>query len=142
MTDLQAALGASQMNKLQGFAARRRELADLYDRELRGLPLRALARDPAGVSGWHLYMIRLNLDSIQKTRREVFDSLRAQGIGVNVHYIPVHLQPDFEKLGFRAGMFPEAERYYEEAITLPLFPAMTEDDIGRVRGALVEALGL
>jgi UDP-4-amino-4,6-dideoxy-N-acetyl-beta-L-altrosamine transaminase len=142
MTDLQAALGASQMNKLEGFAARRRELADLYDRELSGLPLRALARDPAGVSGWHLYMIRLNLDSIRRSRREVFESLRAQGIGVNVHYIPVHLQPDFEKLGFPVGMFPEAERYYEEAITLPLFPTMTDDDVGRVRGALVEALGL
>jgi dTDP-4-amino-4,6-dideoxygalactose transaminase len=128
------------MNKLGVFAARRRELADLYDRELSGLPLRALARDPAGVSGWHLYMIRLNLDSIRRNRREVFESLRAQGIGVNVHYIPVHLQPDFEKLGFRVGMFPEAERYYEEAITLPLFPAMTDDDVERVRGALVKAL--
>jgi dTDP-4-amino-4,6-dideoxygalactose transaminase len=85
-------------------------------------------------------MIRLHLDSIKPSRREVFDSLRAQGIGVNVHYIPVHLQPDFEKLGFRAGMFPEAERYYEEAITLPLFPAMKDEDVDRVRGALVEAL--
>ena len=140
MTDLQAALGASQMNKLEGFAARRRELADLYDRELSGLPLRALARDPAGVSGWHLYMIRLNLDSIRRTRREVFESLRAQGIGVNVHYIPVHLQPDFERLGFRSGMFLEAERYYEEAITLPLFPAMTDEDIGKVKVALIRAL--
>jgi dTDP-4-amino-4,6-dideoxygalactose transaminase len=140
MTDLQAALGASQMSKLESFAARRRELADLYDQELSGLPLCALARDPAGVSGWHLYMIRLNLDSIRKTRREVFDSLRAQGIGVNVHYIPVHLQPDFERLGFRAGMFPEAERYYEEAITLPLFPAMMDGDIGKVKVALMRAL--
>jgi dTDP-4-amino-4,6-dideoxygalactose transaminase len=85
-------------------------------------------------------MIRLNLDSIKKTRKEVFERLRAQGIGVNVHYIPVHLQPDFERLGFRAGMFPEAERYYEEAITLPLFPAMKDGDVERVRGALVEAL--
>jgi dTDP-4-amino-4,6-dideoxygalactose transaminase len=140
MTDLQAALGASQMSKLESFAARRRELADLYDRELSGLPLRALARDAEGISGWHLYMIRLNLDSIKKTRKEVFERLRAQGIGVNVHYIPVHLQPDFERLGFRAGMFPEAERYYEEAITLPLFPAMKDGDVERVRGALVEAL--
>jgi dTDP-4-amino-4,6-dideoxygalactose transaminase len=140
MTDLQAALGASQMSKLESFAARRRELADLYDRELSGLPLRALARDPEGVSGWHLYMIRLNLDSIKKTRKEVFERLRAQGIGVNVHYIPVHLQPDFERLGFRAGMFPEAERYYEEAITLPLFPAMMDEDVRRVRTALLEAL--
>jgi UDP-4-amino-4,6-dideoxy-N-acetyl-beta-L-altrosamine transaminase len=140
MTDLQAALGASQMNKLEGFAARRRGLADLYDRQLSGMPLRALARDPEGVSGWHLYMIRLNLESIRRTRREVFEILRAQGIGVNVHYIPVHLQPDFEKLGFRAGMFPEAERYYEEAITLPLFPAMKDEDVEKVKLALMRAL--
>jgi UDP-4-amino-4,6-dideoxy-N-acetyl-beta-L-altrosamine transaminase len=142
MTDIQAALGASQMLKLEVFAQRRRVLAALYDEALQGLPLRPLKRDPVGVSGWHLYMIRLNLGEIRKTRREVFEALRAQGIGVNVHYIPVHLQPDFEQFGFRPGMFPEAERYYEEAITLPLFPAMKDEDVGRVRSALEVALGL
>jgi UDP-4-amino-4,6-dideoxy-N-acetyl-beta-L-altrosamine transaminase len=141
MTDMQAALGASQMTKLEAFAARRREIADLYDRELAGLPLRPLARDPRGISGWHLYMIRLNLEEISVSRREVFDSLRAQGLGVNVHYIPVHLQPDYQKLGFSAGMYPEAERYYEEAITLPMFPAMTDADVRRVREALAQATG-
>jgi UDP-4-amino-4,6-dideoxy-N-acetyl-beta-L-altrosamine transaminase len=141
MTDMQAALGASQMTKLEAFAARRREIADLYDRELAVLPLRPLARDPRGISGWHIYMIRLNLAESRSTRREVFDSLRAQGIGVNVHYIPVHLQPDYQKLGFSAGMYPEAERYYEEAITLPMFPAMTDADVRRVREALAQATG-
>jgi UDP-4-amino-4,6-dideoxy-N-acetyl-beta-L-altrosamine transaminase len=141
MTDMQAALGASQMTKLEAFAARRREIAAVYDRELAGLPLRPLARDPRGISGWHLYMIRLNLKEIRSTRREVFDSLRAQGLGVNVHYIPVHLQPDYQKLGFSAGMYPEAERYYEEAITLPMFPAMTDADVRRVREALAQATG-
>ena len=141
MTDLQAALGASQMNKLDAFATRRREIANLYDQALAELPLRPLARDPKGISGWHLYMIRLNLKEITRTRRQVFESLRAQGIGVNVHYIPVHLQPDYMKLGFKAGMFPEAERYYEECITLPMFPAMTNEDIVRVRKALVVATG-
>jgi UDP-4-amino-4,6-dideoxy-N-acetyl-beta-L-altrosamine transaminase len=141
MTDLQAALGASQMTRLESFARRRRELADLYDRELADLPLRPLARDPRGISGWHLYMIRLNLGEIRRSRREVFDSLRAQGIGVNVHYIPVHLQPDYQKLGFARGMFPESERYYEEAITLPLFPAMTDEDVVRVKNALITATG-
>jgi UDP-4-amino-4,6-dideoxy-N-acetyl-beta-L-altrosamine transaminase len=140
MTDMQAALGCSQMNKLERFAARRRELADLYDRELADLPLRPLARDPRGISGWHLYMIRLNLGGIRTTRREVFDRLRAEGIGVNVHYVPVHLQPDYQRLGFTRGMFPEAERYYEEAITLPLFPAMTDADVIRVRHTLLGAL--
>jgi UDP-4-amino-4,6-dideoxy-N-acetyl-beta-L-altrosamine transaminase len=141
MTDMQAALGASQMTRLEAFARRRREIADLYDRELAGLPLRPLARDPRGISGWHLYMIRLNLGEIRRSRREVFDSLRAQGIGVNVHYIPVHLQPDYQKLGFARGMFPESERYYEEAITLPMFPAMTDEDVVRVKNALITATG-
>ena len=140
MTDIQAALGASQTEKLEVFSLRRRHLADLYDRELSDLPLRPLKRDPAGISGWHLYVIRLDLDAIRRTRREIFESLRAQGIGVNVHYIPVHFQPDFKKLGFRAGMFPEAERYYEEAITLPLFPAMIDEEVSRVRDALEKAL--
>lgn len=142
MTDIQAALGASQMTRLEEFAKRRREIADLYDRELAGLPLRPLARDPRGISGWHLYMIRLNLGEIRKTRREVFDSMRAQGIGVNVHYIPVHLQPDYQKLGFQKGMFLEAERYYEEAITLPMFPLMTDEDVVRVKNALITATGI
>jgi UDP-4-amino-4,6-dideoxy-N-acetyl-beta-L-altrosamine transaminase len=140
MTDIQAALGASQMERLDSFAARRRELADLYDRTLAGLPLHPLARDPAGISGWHLYMIRLNLAEIApRTRREVFESLRAQGIGVNVHYIPVHLQPDYAQFGFKKGDFPEAERYYEECITLPMFPAMRDEDVMRVKDALVQA---
>lgn len=141
MCDLQAALGASQMQKLERFALRRREIADLYDAALAGLPLRPLARDPAGISGWHLYMIRLNLGEISRTRREVFESLRAQGIGVNVHYIPVHLQPDYQRLGFTAGMFPEAERYYEECITLPMFPAMQDEDVLRVKQVLIQAVG-
>lgn len=140
MTDLQAALGASQMTRLEAFSARRREIASHYDQALAGLPLRPLARDPAGISGWHLYMIRLNLSEIRRTRREVFESLRARGIGVNVHYIPVHLQPDYARLGFSAGMFPEAERYYEECITLPMFYSLTEEEQDRVILALKELL--
>jgi UDP-4-amino-4,6-dideoxy-N-acetyl-beta-L-altrosamine transaminase len=140
MTDLQAALGASQMSKLDAFAKRRREIASLYDLALAGLPVRPLARDHAGISGWHLYMIRLNLNEISRSRREVFESLREQGIGVNVHYIPVHLQPDYSHFGFQLGMFPEAERYYEECITLPMFPTMRDSDVDRVRNALLHAL--
>jgi UDP-4-amino-4,6-dideoxy-N-acetyl-beta-L-altrosamine transaminase len=136
MTDIQAALGTSQMAKLEGFAQRRRQIADLYDLALADLPVRSLARDPQGISGWHLYMIRVDA----ARRRQVFDSLRAQHIGVNVHYIPVHLQPDYMRLGFTAGMFPEAERYYSEAITLPMYPGMKDEDVLRVREALSQAL--
>jgi dTDP-4-amino-4,6-dideoxygalactose transaminase len=140
MTDIQAALGTSQMTRLEAFSSRRRELADLYETELKGLPLRTLDRDPRGISGWHLYMVRLNLAEIRPSRREVFDRLRAQNIGVHVHYIPVHLQPDYQKLGFSAGMFPESERFYEEALTLPLFAEMGDEDVLRVKKALIAAL--
>lgn len=140
ITDLQAALGTSQMRKLQPFVARRREIAALYDKVLAGLPVRALARDPRAESAWHLYMIRLDLKAIASTRREVFDRMRAQGILVNVHYIPVHLQPDYARFGFKEGMFPEAEQYYQECITLPMFPGMTDEDVHRVRDALAAAI--
>ncbi len=140
MTDIQAMLGASQMNKLERFVARRREIAALYDKVLAGLPVTPLMRDSRAESAWHLYMIRLDLTAIPHTRREVFDRLRAQGILVNVHYSPVHLQPDYARLGFTAGMFPEAERYYQECITLPMFPAMTDDDVQRVRESLFMAV--
>jgi dTDP-4-amino-4,6-dideoxygalactose transaminase len=140
MTDIQAALGASQMSRLETFSARRRELASLYDEALADLPVRPLARDPRGISGWHLYMIRLDLKAIRKSRREVYDALRDQGVLVNVHYIPVHLQPDYQRLGFKPGMFPEAERYYDEAITLPMFPGMSDEDVQRVKNAVANAL--
>jgi UDP-4-amino-4,6-dideoxy-N-acetyl-beta-L-altrosamine transaminase len=143
MCDLQAALGASQMRKLERFAQRRRELANLYDEALRGLPLEPLKRDARGISGWHLYMILLQPQALERhSRRAVFESLRAQGIGVNVHYIPVHLQPDYQRLGFAAGMFPAAEDYYRRCITLPLFADMRDEDVLRVRAALEQALTL
>jgi len=136
MTDLQAALGTSQMGKLEAFVARRREIAALYNEALRGLPMEPLARDTRARSAWHLYVVRLN----SAVRRPVFEALRAAGIGVNVHYIPVHLQPDYRRLGFEPGMFPEAERYYGECLTLPMFPGMTEADVERVRDALTKAI--
>lgn len=142
MTDIQAALGTSQMTRLETFSQRRREIADLYDQALAGLPLKPLSRDPRGVSAWHLYMIRLDADAIRPaTRASVFERMRHQGIGVNVHYIPVHLQPDYQRLGFKAGMFPEAERYYQECLTLPMFPAMKDEDVFRVCKSLEQAVG-
>ncbi len=124
MTDMQAALGLSQLARLDDFVARRRALVARYDQRLAGarLTLPAVAH---GHPAWHLYVVLL-ADAGQ--RRTVFDVLRAAGIGVNVHYIPVHLQPYYQALGFAQGNFPAAENYYERALTLPLHPRLTESE--------------
>lgn len=128
MTDIQAALGTSQMQRLDQFVARRRILADRYDHMLQELPLTLPWQHPDTASSWHLYVVRLQLDKISKTHRQVFEFLRQEGIGVNLHYIPVHTQPCYQKLGFRLGDFPQAEQYYREAISLPLYYGLTEAD--------------
>jgi dTDP-4-amino-4,6-dideoxygalactose transaminase len=140
ITDFQAALGLSQLGRVDEFVARRNELAAVYDEALTGLPVEIPGRDPINYSAFHLYVIRLRLDRIGKTRREVYDELVGRSIGVNVHYIPVHTQPYYRKLGFSDGQFPEAERYYREAITLPLYPAMTREDQEHVIASLRQAL--
>ncbi len=126
MTDIQAALGASQMTRLQPFVQRRREIAQRYDRLLAGLPLVTPHQDAAGRSALHLYPVTLKLRETNKSRKQVFDELRQAGIGVNVHYIPVHTQPYYQQLGFRPGQFPQAEAYYAAAISLPIYSALTE----------------
>jgi UDP-4-amino-4,6-dideoxy-N-acetyl-beta-L-altrosamine transaminase len=138
MTELQAALGCSQMERLSQFVASRRALADRYDRLLAGSELALPRRDPLVQSAWHLYVIGWNEEAFGKSRRTAFDALRAAGIGVNVHYIPVHLQPYYRRLGFSPGQFPVAERYYSRALTLPLYATMTESDQDRVVEALLE----
>lgn len=140
LTDLQCALGVSQMDKLETFVTRRRAIARRYDELLRDIPVTTPWQHPETESSWHLYVIRLALDRIRKTRRDVVTQLRERGIGVQIHYIPVHTQPYYRKLGFAPGQFPEAERYYEEAISLPIFPAMTDADQDRVVTALREIL--
>ncbi|MFZ4968016.1 UDP-4-amino-4,6-dideoxy-N-acetyl-beta-L-altrosamine transaminase [Pseudomonas sp. Mn2068] len=127
MTDLHAALGLSQTARLDSFVARRRELAARYNRLLADLPLILPAAQAGAESAWHLYVVRLQLDRVKVTQRDVFETLRAAGIGVNLHYIPVHLQPYYREQGFKDGDFPEAERYFSEAISLPLFPLLTEE---------------
>ncbi|WP_420335136.1 UDP-4-amino-4,6-dideoxy-N-acetyl-beta-L-altrosamine transaminase [Roseibium sp.] len=144
MTELQAALGISQLEKLDHFVARRHELARRYDERLEALPLVRPHQHEDSFSAFHLYVVRLQTDDAD-LHRTVFEKLREQGIGVNLHYIPVHLQPYYEALGFRHGDYPEAERYYRQAITLPLFPGMSEqdqDDVIRVLTATCDECGL
>ncbi len=140
MTDIQAALGLSQLERLNFYVARRNELAQRYDRLLAELPLITPWQHPDSLSGRHLYVIRLELDRIRRSHRAVFEFLRGHDIGVNLHYIPVHMQPWYRQMGFAPGDFPQAERYYAEAISLPLFPTMTETQQDQVVAALEEAL--
>lgn len=137
MTDFQAALGTSQLRRLDSFVAKRRELAARYDQILAGFPLRSQSRPDNARSAHHLYVVSLD-DGVD--RKLVFERMRAAGIGVNVHYIPVHTQPHYRRLGFRSGMFPVAEDYYRRAMTLPLFPGMSDDMQDCVVRSLAEAL--
>lgn len=134
ITDIQCSLGLSQLKKLERFIARRKQIVERYNKAFAESPyLIAPYVKPGRESAWHLYMLRLRLDKMTKTRREVFEELRSLGIGVHVHYIPVHLQPYYrDKFGYKRGDFPEAERYYDSALTVPLFPSMTDDDCQRV----------
>jgi UDP-4-amino-4,6-dideoxy-N-acetyl-beta-L-altrosamine transaminase len=140
LTDLQAALGDSQLRRLAPMQAARIERADRYDRLLAGLPLKLPARLGDRVSAWHLYAVEVDDARTPATRTDVFAALRAAQIGVNVHYIPIHTQPHYRRLGFRPGDFPAAERYYARAISLPLFPALTDAQQDRVVDVLAEAL--
>jgi UDP-4-amino-4,6-dideoxy-N-acetyl-beta-L-altrosamine transaminase len=141
MTDLHAALGLSQLARIDAFLDRRHQLARSYDEGLRDLPLQLPWNHEDCWSALHLYPVRLQLAAIGLSHRDVFVRLREAGVGVNLHYIPVHTQPYYRDLGFRAGQFPEAERYYAEAISLPLYPGMTDEDqrtvIAALRGILL-----
>jgi len=139
MTDLQAALGLSQMQRLDEFVAKRHIVAKRYDELLADLPLVTPWQNPDSYSGLHLYVIRLKLDEIGKTNCQVFEALRTAGIGVNLHYIPVYRQPYYSDLGFKAGLCPEAEQYYAKAISLPMYPALTDAQQDQVVSALREA---
>jgi UDP-4-amino-4,6-dideoxy-N-acetyl-beta-L-altrosamine transaminase len=138
MTDISAALGHAQLARLDDYVARRNALADRYDRLLADLPITLPGRANSVLSAWHLYVVRVDA----ARHRAIFEGLRERGIGVNLHYIPVHLQPYYRAQGFAPGDFPEAERYYTEAISIPLYPAMTDAMQDEVVAALTAVLAL
>ncbi len=141
MTDLQAALGVSQMTRLDAYVAQRQKIADRYERLLKDLPLTLPWQHLEGFSAYHLYVVRLHLEHIKSTQLQVFESLRAKGVLVNLHYIPVHTQPYYQKMGFTRGAYPEAESYYREALSLPMHPTLTPEEQLFVVKSLTEALG-
>jgi dTDP-4-amino-4,6-dideoxygalactose transaminase len=140
LTDLQAALGASQMARIDSYVRRRHEIAARYGELLRDLPIVLPAQHSDTSSAYHLYPIRIPSNGESAFRAKVFQSLREAGIGVNVHYIPVHTQPYYRAMGFQPGDFPEAERYYAEAISLPMYPTLTQAQQDQVISAVAQAL--
>ena len=139
MTDIQAALGCSQMQRLDEKVSIRHQIANRYDAELAALPLVLPFREDFSYSAFHLYVVLLE-EALASNRRAVFESLRERGIGVNVHYIPVHTQPYFRRLGFQTGDYPYAEDYYARALSIPLFPTLTREQQDEVIAALTSAL--
>lgn len=142
MTDIQAALGISQLQRLQDYSARRHELADRYDELLMDLPVKTPWQHPDSHSGLHLYIIRLDLGNVKVSHRKVFERMRDAGVMVNLHYIPVYRHPYYsERFHFRSEDFPESERYYAEAISLPMYPGLTEGQQDEVVRVLQTAVG-
>jgi len=139
MTELQAALGESQMDRLDAYVAKRHEISLRYDSLLAELPVQTPAWDE-DYSALHLYVIRLRLDRIERKHRDVFATLRQRGVAANLHYIPVHIHPYYRQMGFAPGNFVEAERYYREAISLPMYPGLSEEDVKHVVESLKVAI--
>jgi UDP-4-amino-4,6-dideoxy-N-acetyl-beta-L-altrosamine transaminase len=140
MTDIQAALGCSQLERLDEFVTRRQAIAGKYNHALQSLPLVLPWQHPDTYSAYHLYVICLEEDKLQKTHKQVFEELRQAGIGVNLHYIPVHTQPYYAQFGFQWGDFPVSEYYYSTAISIPMYAAMTEEQQDVVIKALTKVL--
>ena len=142
MTDIQAALGLSQLDRLDRYIDRRRQLVGQYKSLLAGLPVAIPVQNPDCDSAWHLYVVRLDLSSTERTHLDVFTRLRKSGVGVNLHYIPVHTQPYYQAQDLVTYHCPEAERYYAEALSLPLFPTLRNEDQESVVTALADATGV
>ena len=140
MSDIHAALGISQMNSLDKFISKRNDISQIYTEELKGLPLTIQRVRKEDLSAWHIFVIRLKLSELKLSRLEIYNSLRNMGIGVNVHYIPVHLHPFYKNLGFNKGDFPNSENYYDGAITIPMFTKLKKKEIKYVIQALKESI--
>ncbi len=140
MTDIQAALGISQMARLEQYITKRHEIAARYNKLLSELNITLPWQHPDSYSAFHLYVIRLKLKEIKKTHKQVFEKLYEKGIGVNLHYIPIHIQPYFQRMGFKHGDFPEAEKYYTEAISLPMHQSLTIHQQDKIVSALHDTL--
>jgi dTDP-4-amino-4,6-dideoxygalactose transaminase len=132
MTDIHAALGISQIKRIDSVTKKRHEIADIYNNKLNNLPLRTPNQNLESFSSYHLYVIRLNLDEINITHKEFFEKMRNEGILVNLHYMPVYFHPYYKKLGFKKGLCPEAERYYSDAVSIPMFPTLKNEDQEKV----------
>jgi dTDP-4-amino-4,6-dideoxygalactose transaminase len=141
MTELQAALGVSQMRRLDEFIAKRHTLKERYNFLLSGMPIVTPFQDKDSYSAMHLYPIQIDLDQVSKNREQIFNKLRNDGIGVNVHYIPIHTQPYYQKFGFKDGDFPDSESYYSKVISLPLTHVMEIKQQDKVIKSLEKAIG-
>ncbi len=141
MTDIHAALGLSQMQRLDEFVIKRHAIAKRYDQMLSGLPIVTPLQHSDSYSSYHLYVIRLKLGEMKKTHRQVYDALQAACINVNLHYIPIYRQPYYEAMGFEMGYCPEAEQYHQQALSIPLYPSLTYTEHATVIGILHETLG-
>ena len=140
MTDIQAALGLSQMQRLNEFVERRRKLAARYDELLKDFPLKTPYVSPDANPSWHLYIVRVDFNKVKKSKQQIFDEMKAHGVTLNLHYIPVHTQPYYEKLGHRAEECPNSLEYYREAMTLPLYYSLTDDQQDEVVKSLSAVL--
>ena len=140
ISDIQAALGLSQVRKIDTFMAARRDRARRYGELLSGLPLHLpLATDK---SSWHLYVVRLDQRYTNVTRKAMFDTLRDRGIEAHVHYIPIHTQPYYRALGFSSGDFPQSETYYDTCLSIPIYPLMTDEEQDFVTTAITDVLAV